>query len=173
MKNFITTAAFVVGLSVIAGQLSAAPGFGPGAGGGGGPGGGRGGAPDFTQGAEGFGHLEFLADHLGLTDEQENQINEIIDAAQLAAAVDRERERQVRAALQALVEEFDAGEAQVLADELGGITARLAYSRAETRAEIHQLFTPEQLQLLEELKARRSERMSRFVGRPQGADGEE
>jgi Spy/CpxP family protein refolding chaperone len=165
MKNFITTAAFVLGMSVIAGQLSAAPGFGPG----GGPGGGA----DFAQVAESFGHLEFLADYLGLTDEQEDQINEIIDAAQLVAAVDREREKQVREALQALVEEFDAGEAQALADELGEIAARLAYSRSETRAEIHQLFTPEQLELLAELKARRSERMGRFPGRPHGADGDE
>jgi len=161
MEICLRTAAFVLGLSVIAAQLSAAPGFGPG------------GHPDFARETKGFGRLEFLADHLGLTDEQEQQISEINDAAQLAAAVDREREKQVREALQALVEKFDAGEAQALANELGEIAARLAYSRTETRAKIQRLFTAEQLELVEELKARRSDRMGRFPGRSNGDFGDE
>jgi Spy/CpxP family protein refolding chaperone len=148
MKNFITTAAFVLGLSVIAGQLSAAPGF--------------------AHGEAGFSHLEFLADHVGMTDEQESQINHLINAGQLESAVDRERIQQIHEALRSMSDNFDAGEAQLLAEELGEITARLVYSGAQTRAEIHKIFSPEQLQQLQEFKSDRMKMHSRFGSSPRG-----
>jgi Spy/CpxP family protein refolding chaperone len=161
MKTLIRSIVVALGLSVVAGQVVAQPSFGP-------PGG-----MGTSHAGEGFGQLEFVADRLGLTDDQESQINEIIDAAELVTAVDRERMKQIREALHAMREEFDAGEAQVLANEFGEITARLAYSGAETRAAIHAVFTPEQLQQLEEMKAQRSDMSGHRPGRPQGSPDED
>ena len=153
MKNFTAIAALVLGVSIMAGQSTAAAGFGPGG---------------FARGSGGFGHLEFLADHVGMTDEQESRINQLINASQLESAVDRERIQQIHEALRSMNDNFDPGRAQLLADELGEITARLAYSGAQIRAEIHKIFTAEQLQQLETLKSERMNMRSRTSGRPRG-----
>ena len=136
--------ALILGISLFSGQVSARP------------------------GGDMFSHLEFIADQVGLSEEQETQINELVHAHELATAVDRERVEQIREQLHTLVEEFDASQAQILADELGEITSRLAYSGAETRAAVQQLFTPEQVAMMEEL---RKERQAMRAGFSRGFGG--
>jgi len=141
MQHLITTLCFTPGLLVLAGPLAARPDIGPG-------------SP--AQGDD-FRQLEFIADQLGLSDDQEEQINQVINASQLTNAVDRERARQIGEEMKAQVSSFDAGTVQSLADELGAITSRLSYSATETHAAIYQLFTAEQQAQLEELRLQRGE----------------
>ena len=135
MKTLAIALALLVGVSVWSDDTVARPGGGHG-----------GGILD---------HLEYIADDLGLTTEQEQQITEIINAAELATAVDRERMGQIRDALRDLTSSADLGQAQILADELGEIAARLAYNRFETRSQVNAVFTDEQLAMLEEMRAER------------------
>ena len=61
-------------------------------------------------------HIERLAEHLELSAEQEQQITDIVNATQIANAVDKERLDQVRDELRDLSEAFDDATAQGLAD---------------------------------------------------------
>ncbi len=115
----------------------------------------------------GFGHLDMIADHIGLTEEQEAKINELINSAELATAVDRERMQQIREELRGLSESgesFDETTALALADELGQIVSRTTASGAQVRWQVRQVFTAEQQQQLEEMKSQRFERMRARMG---------
>jgi Spy/CpxP family protein refolding chaperone len=118
-------------------------------------------------------HIERMAEHLNLSSEQEQQITDIVNAAEIATAADRERMRQIHEELRQLSEAFDEGVAQGLADEIGQLTARLAYSHVSTMAAVRAVFTAEQLQELEELRAQREEFQDKFGGRPRGMFGGE
>ena len=157
MKKLIATLCLSSGLLFLTLPLSAQPPAGA----------------DAMDSGQDFRHLEFIADQLGLSESQEEQINAIIGASELASAVDRERARQINDEIKAQVDSFDAGTVQILADELGTIVARLTYSRAETRVAIHQVFTVEQQAQLAELKQQRPERSRNPEGRPgRGYSGE-
>jgi Spy/CpxP family protein refolding chaperone len=146
MKKFITVIVLISGLASFSGLALAQPEMG------------RGGPP----GIENLDHLDMLADQIGLTEEQGTEITEIVNNAQLASAVDRERIHQIKDELRAMADNFDASQAQILADELGEISARLAYSGTESHAAIRQVFTEEQLAMLEELRAEHESSRSRF-----------
>jgi Spy/CpxP family protein refolding chaperone len=152
MKKLIATLCITASLLTLAGPLAARPDAGPG---------GSGSGDDFR-------HLEFIADQLGLSDDQEEQINQIISASQLENAVDRERARQIGEEMKAQVSSFDAGTVQALADELGAITSRLSYSATETHAAIHQLFTAEQQAQLEGLRLQREQHRGEHRGELEG-----
>lgn len=102
--------------------------------------------------APGLAFLEVMADEIGLTEEQESSINELVDASRLASAVDRERISQIREQLQALTrndEAFDEAAAEALADEMATIASRMAADGAHLRWDIRQVLTPEQREQLE------------------------
>ena len=133
MKKIVVALALMLGLSAWTATSSARPGMG------------------HERGM--FDHLGYIADEIGLSEEQEQQINEIVDAAELASAVDRERMRQIRDELRDLAVSDDQSQAQILADELGEIAARIAYNRFETRAQVNAVFTEEQLASMEAIRA--------------------
>jgi Spy/CpxP family protein refolding chaperone len=148
MKRFITTILLISGLAAFSGLSLAQPGNG------------HKGPP----GLDNLDHLDMLADEIGLTEEQGTQITDIVNAAQLESAVDRERMQQIKDELRAMADSFDASQAQILADELGEISARLAYNGAERHAAIRQVFSEEQIAMLEELRAEHESSRSRFGG---------
>lgn len=152
MKNLVAVVFLVSGLAIFPGQSLAQTGFGRG-------------APVPMVNLE---HLDFLADQIGLSEEQGMEITRIVNEAQLASAVDRERMQQIKDELKQMVDDFDASQAQVLADELGEISSRLAYTAAESHAAVRQVFSDEQILMLEELRAEREESRGHFVrgGRP-------
>ncbi len=127
MNKLIVAVALCASVLVFAIEATARPGFG--------------GNP---AGAE-FDMTSRLSHHLDLSADQLEQISAIVNAAQLENAVDRERERQIREEMHGLAENFDAGTAQALADELGEIAGRLAYSRVYTMSQIRTVLTEEQL----------------------------
>ena len=107
-------------------------------------------SPGWVGGSGHDGALHFLdraADEIGLTMEQESEINGLINKAKLASAVDRERMGQIREALRNLSlsdEGFDRSAASVFTEELAEIVARTALSASETRWKLRQILTPEQ-----------------------------
>ena len=149
MKKLALTALLLSSLAVITVQSAAQPGLGR----------------DFAYDKGGFDRPGMMADMLGLTDEQEAQINELTNAAKLVSAVDRERMQQVREELRRLAEStdtFDAGTAQQLADELAEIVARTSFAGAEVRWKVRQVFTEEQLLELDAIKAERAQMRGGF-----------
>jgi Spy/CpxP family protein refolding chaperone len=136
MKNPIATLLIVAGLVAVALPSTARPGFG-------------------GESMDPLDHIERMAEHLDLTADQEQQITDIVNGAQIGNAVDRERQHQIREEMRALTITLDEGRAQMLADELGEITSRLAYSHVVTMAAVRGVFTEEQLARIEELRSRR------------------
>ena len=149
MKKIAIAAALISILATLAAQSSAQHGFGRG----------------FGHDQGGFGRLEMMADMLGLTEEQEARITELLNAAQLASAVDRERMQQIREELHRLAESteaFDAGSAQQLADELAEIVARTSLAGAEVRWQVRQVFTDAQRLEMDAVKAERAQMRAGF-----------
>ena len=112
----------------------------------------------------GLGFLSMMADEIGLTEAQETEINELVDASRLESAVDRERLSQIREQLQEIArndDSFDAATAESLADEMASIASRMALSGAELRWEIRQVLTPEQREQMESYRGGRRHRYMR------------
>jgi Spy/CpxP family protein refolding chaperone len=105
--------------------------------------------------------LDQLLSRLELTEEQTVRLWELTNAAQVETAVDRARSHQIRRQLQAMQGDFDSAMAYELAEELGGIVARLAYSRASTSAAVYELLTPEQQRRFEQAQRRHEPRPNR------------
>ncbi|QIB64174.1 Spy/CpxP family protein refolding chaperone [Kineobactrum salinum] len=128
-------------------------------------------APGWT--APGDGHhgadpermLTKMSRHLDLSQEQQDRVSQLLAQAHEAGAADRERMQALRGQLRDQQSNFDAGTAQALADELGQITARSSFRRAETRAGIYQLLDDSQRQKLERMEAKRHKH--RFKRGPQ------
>ena len=111
--------------------------------------------------------LDMMAERIGLTVEQEEAINDLINEAKLSSAVDRERMGQIREELQRLSlsdDSFDSSAASVLAEELADIIARTTLAGAETRWNMRQILTPEQREQLEQLRGGRRQAHFRFDG---------
>lgn len=103
--------------------------------------------------------LAHMTEQLDLTATQQQQIGEILSSGKAQAEADRKRMGEIRKALEAQRSNFNPGEAQKLADELGEITSRTAYQMSSKRAEVHKLLAPEQREQMEEMKQKRGERM--------------
>ncbi len=114
---------------------------------------------------EGGRMLAYLADELDLSETQEAEIRALHEEVAEQNAADRERLEELKERMRAQVDDFDAGEAQRIADEIGEIATRLAYSGASTRAGVRALLTDEQRVLLDELMAERRERHERWRDR--------
>ena len=111
--------------------------------------------------------LDMMAERIGLTVEQEEAINDLINGAKLSSAVDRERMGQIREELQRLSlsdDSFDSSAASVLAEELADIVGRTALAGAETRWNMRQILSPEQREQLEQLRGGRRQSHFRFDG---------
>jgi periplasmic protein CpxP/Spy len=106
--------------------------------------------------------LAHMTEQLELSESQEQQIGEILASGKEQSQADRKRMSEIRAALEAQRDNFNAGEAQALADELGEITSRMAYQMTSKRAEVYQLLTPEQREQMDEMKKQRDERRSKY-----------
>jgi Spy/CpxP family protein refolding chaperone len=145
MNRIIAVVFLLAGLASFSAQSLAQPGYGRGA----------------PPAMDNLAHLDMLADQIGLTEEQGEEITRLVNVAQLESAVDRERMQQIREELRAMVDSFDASQAQILADELGEISARLAYNAAERQAAIRQIFTADQILMLEELRAEHKSQRNR------------
>lgn len=148
MKKLVAAMSVFLGLTALSLSLEARPG--------------KGGDHDFLD------RLEFIADRIGLTDQQEADINSIINSSQLTNAVDRERAVQIKDELHGLTENFDASQAQILADEMGEITARLVYTKAETQAAVQAVFTAEQKEMLQAMREEREKMRAVFGERGHG-----
>ena len=99
-----------------------------------------------------------MAERLDLSDQQRQDIEEIMQAGADQVEADRARMEELRAAMHELVADFDAGEAQQLADEMGEISARMSYQRVENRAAVYQLLDENQRAELESMQEQKQER---------------
>lgn len=98
----------------------------------------------------GGGHgMKGVFNSLDLDEEQRVAIESRLDAARSATEADRQRMRELRELARELHSNYDAGEAQQLADEMGEITGRLIFSKMSTRADIRSLLSAEQIEQLE------------------------
>jgi Spy/CpxP family protein refolding chaperone len=85
-----------------------------------------------------------MTDRLDLTEEQAGRVKQLTTKARERLAADRTRLAELREQLKAQRDNFDAGKAQVMADEIGEITSRMVFQAVSTHAEIYQLLTDEQ-----------------------------
>ncbi|NCF17377.1 MAG: periplasmic heavy metal sensor [Haliea sp.] len=106
--------------------------------------------------------LAHIADRLDLSEEQQAEVGKVLDTTRDALAADRQRLKELRSELHAQRENFDAGETQAAADEVGQITARMVYQATSTFSQVYQLMTPEQRQQMDSMMEKRHERRARW-----------
>jgi Spy/CpxP family protein refolding chaperone len=95
--------------------------------------------------------FQYLVTELDLDASQEAEIRSLHEAAARENEADRRQLRRLRQRLHQQMNDFDAGAAQQLADEMGEITTRLAYSMVSTRAAMRSLLTEQQREQLTEI----------------------
>ena len=101
--------------------------------------------------------LERMTDHLQLSDDQEQKVESILEENREQVKIDHQRMMEIREALEFQHENFNAGETQKLADEMGEITARFVYQSAEKRARIYQELNEDQRKQLKDMHQHRDE----------------
>ena len=106
--------------------------------------------------------LSHMAERLELSDTQQDQARTIIDAGREQSAADRTRLEELRTELKGMRDDFDPGQAQKIADEIGEITGRMVYRFSSSYAEFYSLLTDEQKAELEQLQAERGERRGQW-----------
>ncbi len=106
-----------------------------------------------------------LSEHLSLTEQQESQVRSIMEQNSDQARADRERLQVLREELEQQRSNFDPGQAQKLADELGEISARMAYSFTSKQAQVYEVLSDEQRAEFEQLQAERQSRGARRFGK--------
>lgn len=119
-------------------------------------------APAHGMGPDPARMIAHLSDRLDLSGEQQAEVESLVAAAKQGGEADRARLQELRAQMLAMKGNFDPGQAQAIADEIGQITARVVYQASETFARVYQLLNAEQQAELEELMARHSERRGRW-----------
>ena len=113
---------------------------------------------------------EMRAEQLGLTEEQQEQI-EAIRTAELAARRDlMEKMQGYREQMRELTDEgtFDENAVRAIAEEKARTQVELAVSRAQMRSRIHAIMTPEQQELAKNISAERYNRRGRHHRGPGG-----
>ena len=103
---------------------------------------------------------EMRAELLGLTEEQQEQI-EAIRTAEIAAHRDlREKMLEYREQLRELTDKgtFDESAVRVIAVEKAKIQVEMAVAKAEMRSKIHAIMTPEQQELAKNFSSERHNR---------------
>lgn len=124
-------------------------------------------AASWSMGHGGMGHdparmVAHIADRLDLTSEQKTQVEALMASATEQSATDRARLRQLREEMHAQRDNFNAGQAQKIADEIGEITARMVYAAANTHAGIYQLLDEEQKAEMDSMLEQRDERRAKW-----------
>jgi Spy/CpxP family protein refolding chaperone len=106
---------------------------------------------------------EMRAELLGLTEEQQEQI-EAIRTAEIAAHRDlREKMLEYREQMREITNKgtFDESAVRVIAEEKAKIQVEMAVARAEMRSKIHAIMTPEQQELAKNFSSERHNRWGR------------
>ena len=114
--------------------------------------------------------LEMRAELLGLTEEQQDQI-EAIRTAEIAAHEDlREKMFEYREQMRELTNKgtFDEDAVRALAEEKAKTQVEMAVARAEMRSRIHAVMTPEQQELAKKISSERHYRWGRHHRGPGG-----
>jgi len=106
--------------------------------------------------------LTHMANRLDLSDDQQAQVKSIVEGGMEQSSADRKRLEELRGELKAMRDDFDQGQAQKIADEIGEITGRMVYQFSSSYAEFYSLLTDEQKAELEQLKEERGERRDRW-----------
>ena len=160
------TLALVLALVAVPGALFAQGFFG-------GHGHGRGG-PDgmFGHGGAGF-LLGPMGDAIGLTDEQRDQIEAILEQARPAMDELREQARAARDAFQSSQQpgEFDEAAARQFAQSQAQLHSEMMVQGMRLRAQVHAVLSPEQQAKLEQMRDRRQERREQRGKRRGGGAG--
>lgn len=92
-----------------------------------------------------------LVEELDVDASQAEEIRATHIATADATAADRERLQVLRDELRNLRDDFDPGEAQKLADEIGEITSRLVYEMTAMRASVRAVLNADQREQLDTL----------------------
>ena len=103
-----------------------------------------------------------MSDRLDLTEEQADRVKQLTTSAKDQSAADRKRIQELREQLKAQRDNFDAGKAQIAADEIGEITSRMVFQAVSTHAEIYQLLTDEQKEEMDAMLEQRESRLDRW-----------
>lgn len=114
---------------------------------------------------EGF--REHMAQELNLTDTQKSQIEAILKEQEPVVKPLIEQLVKERHALRDVISATPVDEAAIRAQsaKVAAVEANLAVARAQTKARIAPLLTPEQQAKAKELRAKHEERMQRFLNR--------
>ena len=108
--------------------------------------------------------ITHLAKMLELTEEQEATVQTLMSTSFEESEADRERLRELRDQLRGEPGSFDAATAQAAADEIGQITSRMVFRRANDRAQIYQLLDDEQRVMMAEMAEHRREHSGKRGG---------
>ena len=103
-----------------------------------------------------------MVDRLDLTEDQQAQVAELMASSSAQSATDRKRLQELREDLRGQRDNFDAGQAQKMADEMGEITSRMVFQVTSTQAGIYELLTDEQKAEMDEMMEQRDERRSKW-----------
>jgi len=107
-----------------------------------------------------------MTGELALSDTQKQQVEALLEGGRETGSADLARLAEIRKQMKAMHADFDPGTAQNLADELGEISARMAYQMTSTHAEIYQLLSPEQREQFTAMSKQHDQRMGkRWAGR--------
>ncbi|MBT4521530.1 MAG: hypothetical protein HOC23_16140 [Halieaceae bacterium] len=101
-----------------------------------------------------------MVERLDLSADQELQIGNLVQSEHHSTAPDRERLKALHKQLRAQSDNYDAGQVQHMANEVGEITSRLTYSKASTHAQVNLLLTEEQRELARAMHEDRRPRRS-------------
>ncbi len=102
--------------------------------------------------------IEHIAKKLDLNDEQQAEIKALFEQSRGAGEADRERLQALHKSLHS-ADTFNAAEVKAAADEIGEITSRMTYRRAETRYKVSQVLTGEQRLEMRAMMEKRKGRM--------------
>jgi len=106
--------------------------------------------------------IAHMADRLDLTEDQRSAVKELLTSSREQSAADRERLKALREDLRGQRDNFDAGKAQTMADEIGEITSRMVFQLASTQARIYTLLTDEQKAEMDAMMEERDERRDKW-----------
>ena len=96
-----------------------------------------------------------MSDQLELSEEQQDSVIALLRSEQEEIAGEREHLKELHSLMMAQDEEFDPETAQDIAEQIGAATAKLAYSRAHTFAQIRTILDDDQRAKLSEMLERR------------------
>ncbi len=98
-----------------------------------------------------------MAEKLDLSEDQQDQILVLLESRQDEMRSERAKLQKLQKQLMQQGDEFDSGRAGEIADDIGAITANLAYARAEDQAQISAILTEDQQAQLNEFFQLRQE----------------